>query len=120
MAQMETPTVKIAQDLVKDSAPRHRESVFQVQDIAYLAGGLIFGIALFRARVLARWAAALLAVGGVVTIVLKGEDGRGTVAVGVTDDLTSKYSAGELIKLATVALGIGVARRLLARAGARL
>jgi alanyl-tRNA synthetase len=42
---------------------------------------------------------------GVVTIVLKGEDGRGTVAVGVTDDLTAKYSAGELIKLATVALG---------------
>jgi alanyl-tRNA synthetase len=42
---------------------------------------------------------------GVVTIVLKGEDGRGTVAIGVTDDLTSKYSAGDLIKLATVALG---------------
>ena len=42
---------------------------------------------------------------GVVTIVLKGEDGRGTVAVGVTDDLTGKYSAGDLIKLATVALG---------------
>jgi alanyl-tRNA synthetase len=42
---------------------------------------------------------------GVVTIVLKGEDGRGTVAVGVTDDLTAKYQAGELIKLATAALG---------------
>ncbi len=42
---------------------------------------------------------------GVVTVVLKGEDGRGTVAVGVTDDLTAKYSAGDLIKLATVALG---------------
>jgi len=42
---------------------------------------------------------------GVVTVVLKGEDGRGTVAVGVTDDLTSKYSAGDLVKLATAALG---------------
>jgi alanyl-tRNA synthetase len=42
---------------------------------------------------------------GVVTVVLKGEDGKGTVAVGVTDDLTSKYSAGDLIKLATAALG---------------
>ncbi len=42
---------------------------------------------------------------GVVTVVLKGEDGRGTVAVGVTDDLTAKYSAGDLIKLATAALG---------------
>jgi alanyl-tRNA synthetase len=42
---------------------------------------------------------------GVVTVVLKGEDGRGTVAVGVTDDLTSRYSAGDLVKLATAALG---------------
>jgi hypothetical protein len=44
--------------------------VAHVQDIAYLAGGLLFGIALFRARVLARWATVLLAVGGVVTIAL--------------------------------------------------
>jgi hypothetical protein len=36
----------------------------------YMAGGLVFGIALYRARVLARWAAALLAVGGVVTVAL--------------------------------------------------
>ena len=35
----------------------------------------------------------------------KGEDGKGTVAVGVTDDLVGKFSAAELIKLATVALG---------------
>jgi hypothetical protein len=44
--------------------------VFRVQGIAYLAGGLVFGIALFRARVLARWAAALLAVGGLVSALL--------------------------------------------------
>jgi hypothetical protein len=42
----------------------------QVQGVAYLAGGLIFGIALFRARVLARWAAVLLAVGGMVSAAL--------------------------------------------------
>ena len=42
---------------------------------------------------------------GVVTVVLKGEDGKGTVAVGVTDDLTTRYAAGTLIKLATAALG---------------
>ena len=42
---------------------------------------------------------------GVVTVVLKGEDGRGTAAVGVTDDLTSRYAAGDLVKLATAALG---------------
>jgi hypothetical protein len=35
--------------------------------VGYLGGGLVFGIALFRANVLARWAAALLAVGTVVT-----------------------------------------------------
>ena len=45
-------------------------TVFQVQGIAYLAGGLIFGVALFRARVLARWAAALLAVSGLVSALL--------------------------------------------------
>lgn len=33
----------------------------------YLGGGLIFGIALFRADVLVRWAAALLAVGALAT-----------------------------------------------------
>ena len=46
------------------------QNVIQVQGITYLAGGLVFGIALYRARVLARWAAALLAVGGVVTVAL--------------------------------------------------
>jgi hypothetical protein len=44
--------------------------VLRVQGIAYLAGGLIFGIALSRARVLARWAAVLLAVGGLVSAAL--------------------------------------------------
>jgi hypothetical protein len=36
----------------------------------YLLGGLVFGIALFRARVLARWAAALLAVAAVATMTI--------------------------------------------------
>jgi hypothetical protein len=38
--------------------------------VGYLVGGLLFGVALFRARVLARWAAALLAVGTVATAAL--------------------------------------------------
>jgi hypothetical protein len=46
------------------------QTVIQVQNLGYLAGGLVFGIALFRARVLARWAAVLLAVGGLVTVAL--------------------------------------------------
>jgi hypothetical protein len=45
-------------------------TAIQVQGLTYLAGGLIFGIALYRARVLARWATALLAIGGVVTVAL--------------------------------------------------
>lgn len=40
------------------------------EGFAYLAGGLLFGIALFRARVLARWAAVLLAVGAVLSVAL--------------------------------------------------
>ena len=35
---------------------------------AYIVGSIIFGIALFRAGVLARWAAALLSVGGVAIL----------------------------------------------------
>ena len=45
-------------------------NAFQLQGIGFLAGGLVFGIALFRARVLARWAAVLLAVGSVATLTL--------------------------------------------------
>jgi hypothetical protein len=35
---------------------------------AYVAGGIIFGIALFRANILARWAAAVLSVGAVAIL----------------------------------------------------
>ncbi len=36
--------------------------------ITYIAGGVLLGIALFRAKVLARWAAALMVVGALATI----------------------------------------------------
>ncbi|MDN4645896.1 hypothetical protein [Arthrobacter sp. PsM3] len=36
----------------------------------FLGGGLLFGIALFRAKVLARWAAVLLAAGSVATLAI--------------------------------------------------
>ncbi len=42
---------------------------------------------------------------GVVVVVLSGEDGKGTVAIGVTDDLTARFKAGDLVKHATAALG---------------
>jgi hypothetical protein len=45
----------------------HLQILFKLAGVGYMLGGLVFGIALFRARVLARWAAALLAVGTVAT-----------------------------------------------------
>jgi hypothetical protein len=44
--------------------------VLTLQGLAYLAGGVVFGVALFRARIVARWAAVLLAVGGLAGAVL--------------------------------------------------
>ncbi|MDO8390200.1 MAG: hypothetical protein Q7V57_06905 [Actinomycetota bacterium] len=43
------------------------KTVLAVTGVGYMVGGLIFGITLFRARILARWAAALLAVGTIAT-----------------------------------------------------
>jgi hypothetical protein len=48
----------------------HLQAFFGVTGAFYMLGGLVFGIALFRARVLARWAAALLAVSTVGTLAL--------------------------------------------------
>ena len=45
-------------------------SLNMVAGFAYIGGGLIFGIALFRAGVLARWAAAVLAVGTLASIAI--------------------------------------------------
>ena len=44
------------------------QPLIQLGGFTYIVGGIIFGIALFRAGILARWAAALLAVGGVATV----------------------------------------------------
>ena len=46
------------------------QTLFNVAGAGYILGGLIFGIALFRTGVLARWAAALLAVSTVGTAAL--------------------------------------------------
>jgi hypothetical protein len=43
---------------------------WKFQAVCYLGGGLIFGIALFRAHVLARWACLFLAVSGAISAVL--------------------------------------------------
>jgi len=46
------------------------EYALAAEGITYLVGGLLFGIALFRARILARWGSALLATGAVFTVSL--------------------------------------------------
>jgi len=46
------------------------QTVIAAGSVGYLVGGCLFGIALFRARVLARWASALLAAGTVATLAL--------------------------------------------------
>jgi hypothetical protein len=46
------------------------QQAISVEAAGYLLGGLLFGIALYRARVLARWAAALLALASVLSVAL--------------------------------------------------
>lgn len=46
------------------------EYALAVEGITYLLGGLLFGIALFRARILTRWGSALLSAGAVFTVSL--------------------------------------------------
>lgn len=46
------------------------EYALGAEGITYLTGGLLFGVALYRARVLLRWGSALLAAGAVFTVAL--------------------------------------------------
>jgi hypothetical protein len=48
----------------------HLQILFDLTGIGYIVGGLLFGIALFRAGILARWAALLLAVSTSATVAL--------------------------------------------------
>lgn len=46
------------------------QALINAMGIGFLGGSFLFGIALFRARVLARWAAALLAVGALAAVAI--------------------------------------------------
>ena len=46
------------------------KTAFALMAVGYLAGGVLFGLALFRARILARWASALLVLGTLATLAL--------------------------------------------------
>ena len=74
------------------------QTLFDVSGAGYILGGLIFGIALFRTGVLARWAAALLAVSTV-----------GTAALAVLPDSFNRpFAVPEGIAL--IALGVSLWR----------
>ena len=46
------------------------QPAFALMGVGYLAGGVLFGLALFRARILARWASGLLVLGTLATLAL--------------------------------------------------
>lgn len=48
----------------------HIQELFLITGVGYSLGGLLFGIALFRASILARWASALFAIGTVSALAL--------------------------------------------------
>ena len=74
------------------------QALFDVAGAGYVLGGLVFGIALVRTRVLARWAAALLAVST-----------AGTVALAVLPDAFNRpFAVPEGIAL--IALGVSLWR----------
>jgi len=45
-------------------------TIFQLVSVLYLLGSLLFGIAMFRARILSRWAAGLLALSGPLALIM--------------------------------------------------
>jgi hypothetical protein len=45
-------------------------AIFHILSVVYLLGLLLFGIAIFRARILSRWAAVLLAVSGPLAVIM--------------------------------------------------
>ncbi len=46
------------------------KTIFLLSGVTFIGGGLLFGIALFRADILSRWAAVLLAVGTVASLLI--------------------------------------------------
>jgi hypothetical protein len=70
------------------------QTLLNLAGIAYLAGGLLFGTSLFRARVLARWAALLLAMGTV-----------GTAALAV---LPESFNRPAAVPVGVALIGLGV------------
>ena len=90
------------------------QTVLNLGGIGYLAGGLLFGIALYRARILARWAAALLAVGtagsprelGGLSITRHGDGTTTTLAGPVADQAQLHGALAGLRDIGATLLGV--------------
>src|SRR5690606_15522448 len=74
------------------------QTLFNVAGAGYMLGGLLFGIAMFRARVLPRWASALLAISTVGTAAL----------AALPDSFNRPFAVPEGIAL--IALGVSLWR----------
>lgn len=72
----------------------HMQELFMITGVGYALGGLLFGIALYRAGLLARWASALFAVGTVSAL-----------ALGVLPDAFSRPFA---VPVGVALIGLGV------------
>jgi hypothetical protein len=96
------------------------QTLFSVVGLLYMAGGVLFGVALFRARVLARWAAALLVAGTLATAALKflpesfdrpmaAPTGVALIGLGLSLWRTSRTAAAEPVAAPAVA-AVGIER----------
>jgi hypothetical protein len=94
------------------------QTLLNLMGVTYLAGGLLFGIALYRARVLARWAAALLVAGAVGIAALKFlpasfdrpmavPTGIALIGLGVSLWRTQRTSTAPVAPAPAVTVGVG-------------
>lgn len=79
------------------------QTVFAACGAAYILGGLIFGIAMVRARVLPRWAAALLAVS--------------TVSTAALSALPESFDRPFAVPMGVALVGLGLSLRRQSRSG---
>lgn len=84
----------------------HMQDLFMVTGIGYSIGGLLFGIALFRAGLLSRWASALFAAGTVSALALAA--------------LPESFSRPFAVPVAVALVGLGISLWQRSRAGADL
>lgn len=79
------------------------DDIIEVSGVSYL-GRVVSGVSPRDLKPMADDAKAKLG-SGVVALVASGDDGKASVVVGVTDDLVDRYSAVDLVRAASAAVG---------------